>query len=222
MWLGCFLLLWASIAPVYAFYNPTTGRWLSRDPIGQPGFQVSERNRYAPVRDENTYIFVGNNPLTSFDLLGLTEKDLTAILDQFKKSMAEMCKKKKRCDCPIGPLKDIHASCSSSVLGCAAQADTMEGDIIALQPKLDDQWLTEHRENLEVWPCFYHQDVKITPLKPQPGGTDGYILDNIVLDTFRGCYYIMRRKLVNMPNPTQSFWLWSYEEKCFKCADFNK
>ena len=170
----------------------------------------------------NFYGFAANNPLNKFDLLGLSEQDVTAILNQFNKTMAELCKKKKRCDCPVGALKDIHALCSS-VLGCAAQADTMEGDIIALLPNLDDKWLTDHRRYLEVWPCFYHQDVKITPLAPQPAGPDGYIVDNIVLDTFRGCYYITRRKMIFIePNPQQSFWLYSYENKCFTCEDFKK
>jgi hypothetical protein len=148
--------------------------------------------------------------------LGLSEQDVTTILNQFSKTMKGMCSKKKRCDCPVGPLKDIHASCSS-VLGCAAQADSLEGDIIALLPKLDDKWNTDHRRYLEVWPCFFHQDVKVTPLDAKSGD-----IDNIVLDTFRGCNYIMRRILVQMPDPTQSFWMYSYETKCFTCDDFKK
>ncbi len=41
-----------------AFYNPSTGRWLSRDPIGERG-------------DANLYNFVGNNSVDSLDALGL-------------------------------------------------------------------------------------------------------------------------------------------------------
>jgi hypothetical protein len=49
----------------YRYYNPTTGRWLSRDPIGE---------------DEscNLYIFIQNNGLHNLDLYGLIsliEKD---------------------------------------------------------------------------------------------------------------------------------------------------
>lgn len=190
--------------------------WPNRDPLGEPGFELLRGKHTQRVRDGNLYCFVGNNPITKFDLLGLSEQDVTAILNQFNKTMAELCKKKKRCDCPVGALKDIHASCSS-VLGCAAQADTMEGEIIAILSKLDDKWGTDHRRYLEVWPCFYHQDVKITPLDANSGD-----IDNIVLDTFRGCYYITRRRLVQMPDPTQSFWLYSYETKCFTCDDFKK
>ena len=42
----------------YRYYNPSTGRWINRDPIGEPG-------------GLNPYGFVGNNPLNSYDLLGL-------------------------------------------------------------------------------------------------------------------------------------------------------
>ncbi len=41
-----------------AFYNPTTGRWLSRDPIEEPG-------------GKNLYGFVQNNPIEAIDKLGL-------------------------------------------------------------------------------------------------------------------------------------------------------
>src|ERR1035441_1916421 len=40
------------------YYNPTTGRWLSRDPIGERG-------------GINLYGFVGNNPISRIDLFGL-------------------------------------------------------------------------------------------------------------------------------------------------------
>jgi len=42
----------------YRYYSPTQGRWLSRDPIGEYG-------------GINLYNFVGNNPVTELDPLGL-------------------------------------------------------------------------------------------------------------------------------------------------------
>ena len=41
----------------YRYYDPVTGRWPSRDPIGERG-------------GLNLYGFVGNEPINSFDLLG--------------------------------------------------------------------------------------------------------------------------------------------------------
>jgi RHS repeat-associated protein len=54
----------------YRYYDPSTGRWPSRDPLGELGFQILAGNRNR--RDGNLYCFVRNNPLTKFDLLGLT------------------------------------------------------------------------------------------------------------------------------------------------------
>jgi len=94
-----FALLTAQAA--LAWYDPSTQRWLSRDPIGEPGFEalriatqtaslppsVSPQmlNRWI-VRDPvpqiknkklfsdapNRYLFVGNNPINFTDELGLT------------------------------------------------------------------------------------------------------------------------------------------------------
>lgn len=52
-------VLWIATAlSAQAFYNPNTGSWLSRDPIGEAG-------------GENLYGFVGNEPVRTFDLYGL-------------------------------------------------------------------------------------------------------------------------------------------------------
>jgi len=203
----------------YREARPALGQWLNRDPIEELGHQNSSGNDRRRVRDkdENLYCFVGNNPITKFDLLGLIDQDVTAILNQFKKTMKELCNKKNRCDCPAEPLKDIHASVSS-VWGCGAQADNMEGDIISILSKLDGKWSTDHRKYLIFPPIFYHQDVKITPLDAK-----GIDIDNIVLDTFKGCYFITRRTLVPWGGPNQRYyWLYSYESKCFTCDDFKK
>lgn len=42
----------------FRYYNPSTGRWLSRDPIGEKG-------------GVNLYGMVGNNPISRWDYLGL-------------------------------------------------------------------------------------------------------------------------------------------------------
>ena len=42
----------------YRHYEPMTGRWLTRDPMGERG-------------GKNLYVFCGNDPILSFDILGL-------------------------------------------------------------------------------------------------------------------------------------------------------
>ena len=82
-----FVLLTAQIA--FAFYCPSTGRWLSRDPIGEPGFQTSqmasqitkpvqqhsdrwiERDPVTAQNTENLYVFVSNDSISKLDALGL-------------------------------------------------------------------------------------------------------------------------------------------------------
>ncbi len=59
-WLISALLLWLAFAPVaQAFYNPSTGRWLNRDPAG-------ERTSDGP----NVNAFARNNPIDRFDTDG--------------------------------------------------------------------------------------------------------------------------------------------------------
>jgi uncharacterized protein RhaS with RHS repeats len=61
MTVGCLFMLWASAWPVHAFYNPTTGRWLSRDPIGERG-------------GVKLYSLVANAPTLKHDILGLSDE----------------------------------------------------------------------------------------------------------------------------------------------------
>jgi RHS repeat-associated protein len=46
----------------YRFYNPSTGRWLSREPLGE-------------MASKNLYGFVSNKPVQSIDVLGMYEED---------------------------------------------------------------------------------------------------------------------------------------------------
>ncbi len=76
-----------------AFYNPSSGRWLSRDPLEEPGFGLvvaglqsagvelhdvafEERyNLHVERSRANLYAFVANVPTTKFDRLGLYGED---------------------------------------------------------------------------------------------------------------------------------------------------
>ena len=49
--------VWSVVVSGYRYYNPSTGRWLNRDPIGKRG-------------GRNLYGFVDNEPSNSIDLLG--------------------------------------------------------------------------------------------------------------------------------------------------------
>ena len=60
------------------FYNPATGRWLNRDPVGEPGFlAVFQANQ---IRESTAplYLFVENEPIGMWDYLGLLVDTPTA------------------------------------------------------------------------------------------------------------------------------------------------
>ena len=79
-----------------AYYSPSTGRWLSRDPMGEPGFELLRASSAVPkvgqiartaslpqsrtfVRDAvlknevNAYVLVKNDPESKVDFLGLAQ-----------------------------------------------------------------------------------------------------------------------------------------------------
>ena len=67
---------------VQASYDPSTGRWFSRDPIGEASFRhsylalLTPQEQLALLRrlpDGNEFMFVGNRPVDSVDSLGLTK-----------------------------------------------------------------------------------------------------------------------------------------------------
>jgi RHS repeat-associated protein len=56
-----------------AFYNPSIGHWLSRDPIEEFGFRTAvSTSRKTNRRELPLYAFVANNPLNRVDFLGLS------------------------------------------------------------------------------------------------------------------------------------------------------
>jgi RHS repeat-associated protein len=71
MVLTVLLGLWAAPDGL-AFYNPETGRWLSRDPMGEPGFElVRGKTPSVLAGGPNRYLFVQNNSISQWDYLGL-------------------------------------------------------------------------------------------------------------------------------------------------------
>ena len=74
-WLTSALLLWLTFVPLaQAFYNPSTGRWLGRDPINEKGFRISNQRKdgFVVAEEKNLVAFVGNDCLNRTDKLGLT------------------------------------------------------------------------------------------------------------------------------------------------------
>lgn len=60
---------------LHASYDPSTGRWCSRDPIHEISFRTMSHSRPITFREKeiNSYLFVLNNPIEKWDYRGLAE-----------------------------------------------------------------------------------------------------------------------------------------------------
>jgi RHS repeat-associated protein len=66
------VILLAATHLASAFYDPSLGRWLNRDPIGDSGFDAIRAHASSLlVDDHNRHRFVSNNPINNNDYLGL-------------------------------------------------------------------------------------------------------------------------------------------------------
>jgi RHS repeat-associated protein len=68
------LLLLTSFHNASAYYDPGVQRWINRDPLGEPGFElIRSHPPVAQPGEANSYLFVANNPLNRVDSLGLKD-----------------------------------------------------------------------------------------------------------------------------------------------------
>jgi RHS repeat-associated protein len=74
----------------YRFYDPFTQRWISRDPIGEAGFEkLRARSLFTLDEGANVYAFVKNFPMGLIDPLGLSP--CTDMCDQDFKNAKDKC-----------------------------------------------------------------------------------------------------------------------------------
>ncbi len=65
----------------YRLYNPSTGRWPNRDPLGEPGFELTRGKRPDALGDgPNLYAFVANLPVGRVDFFGLYGTSIDAAI----------------------------------------------------------------------------------------------------------------------------------------------
>jgi hypothetical protein len=68
------LIFLSAIGSSRAFYNPNTGRWLSRDPVCEAGFRALAAEQTTSCRtnvEVTSYCFADNDPISKLDRLGL-------------------------------------------------------------------------------------------------------------------------------------------------------
>jgi RHS repeat-associated protein len=106
----------------YRFYDPQTQRWLNRDPLGEPGFEVLRRGSANVLGDgPNRYAFVGNDPITHIDPLGLWYDTVS----NYMLNCARL--PKDRCKCICAPITTGSEDSSKCVNDCEKCDDLVKG-----------------------------------------------------------------------------------------------
>jgi RHS repeat-associated protein len=79
---------------LYRFYDPNLQRWINRDPLGEPGFELLRRGGPEAFGDgPNLYHFVKNNPEARIDAIGLSVST-RACTQTERKKCDKICAKK--------------------------------------------------------------------------------------------------------------------------------
>jgi len=98
----------------YRVYDPVTGRWMNRDPIGETSFTKFQlpflKGFYLNENTANIYIFVDQNPISFFDVLGLYTKNIDC-------GRCKVCLERDNYASQI-PTYHIHWSCGKNVKDC--------------------------------------------------------------------------------------------------------
>lgn len=133
-------------------YDPTVGRWTTKDPIGFAG------------GDTNLYAYVGGNSLSYIDPMGLSEQDVISIQNLFNNSVNYMNQNGLRRP-GTGTINGILNNGSIAAnffltnltggkipettrLGCGGQAIQAKDDISFGLAKTDDSWTFQLKHNL--------------------------------------------------------------------------
>ncbi len=147
-------------------YDPTIGRWTTKDPIGFAG------------GDTNLYAYVGGNPMSYNDPSGLSPKDVINIQNLFNNSVATMNQTGMRRP-GSGYINGVLNNGSIAAnflltnltggripettrLGCGGQAVQSRDDISLGLGKTDDQWNLQLQHNA----TFTHWWVQGTSSNP--------------------------------------------------------
>ncbi len=142
----------------YRYYNASTGRWGSRDPLGELGFEATRvSDDEEIIGSPNSYVFIGNTPTTQVDLLGL-------------RSCKEICKAIIDGSYPP-PIAGFVGCEDGKKCPCNAKWDAMgynPGDC----PEIDKSVLKHEKKHFDDVSCPKGCGLKIAPWKDDMSNED--------------------------------------------------
>jgi RHS repeat-associated protein len=117
----------------YRYLHPTLGRWITRDPLFEPGFlylnhpvtpwlgiKWSGINAVFKQSEANLLIFLGNRPLYRIDFLGLWYDSITNYLSQCEKTAGYNTQLFCTCVCAPITVPETSKECEDGCSKCAS------------------------------------------------------------------------------------------------------
>lgn len=111
-------------------YSPSTGRFLTMDPISFAGGDV------------NIYRYALSNPIHNVDPYGLSGADVNRILAYFYQTVNQMTAKGERTDPGVlnNFLSSLNPLLGTKFMGCTDQAVTLGSSLSSKSGSYDDTW----------------------------------------------------------------------------------
>lgn len=155
---------------LYRIYIPDLDRWPNQDPISDLGFELLKGQLVPlPEIEVNSYLFVKDDPIGSFDVLGLSQQDAWRMVAIMNKYVYDLNNAGQR----INPLiNDTAVSCQYIMTGgnptlkpCGVQASELLGRLLA--NKFDDCWTVVLMQTVTIsLPPISHQYLVAFPTNP--------------------------------------------------------
>jgi RHS repeat-associated protein len=127
----------------YRYYNPSTGRWLSRDPAGEDSGDI------------NLYSFVSNDPLAHTDELGLMKQQ--NIIDGVKRLDAAI--RSQPCCCKSKVISKVYETITGTASGTGVSGHATVEVQGCVEDSIAFYWWTCYDAAAERNP-FWHKDWK--------------------------------------------------------------
>ena len=151
----------------YRYYDPITGRWPNRDPLGEPGFEHLRNNRVNILGDGmNLYEFVRNFPVGRIDGFGL--QSVLYFIGCFDKRIHPTSEGQCECLCVIDG--SLEQDCYKTCVACSSLNNPRKACECALRARKNTSGggVPTDFQIKEACKNFPDCDIPLPKLKPKP------------------------------------------------------